>query len=126
MSGVVVRCKAESSAPGAPPSSCAGHAPVAIGSLKADFTNIPAGTKLTVGSILFKMLELPPESAQTDAAPKGTGAQLQTPASVRPTREGESRQGQGDSFSNIDIRVGKITKVRSSGISCLQAVSGDG
>lgn len=95
--------------------SCAGLAPVAIGSLKADFTNIPAGTKLTVGSILFKMLELPPEPAQTDAAPKGTGTQLQTPEAASPTREGESREGQGDSFSNIDIRVGKITKVRNGG-----------
>ena len=40
-----------------------------IGSLKADFTNIPPGSKLTVGSILFNMLELPEEAAAPEASP---------------------------------------------------------
>ena len=97
-----------------------------IGSLKADFTNIPPGTKLTVGSILFNMLDLPEGVAVTDAAAPGSGEQLQTksaakrapasngvaPASGSAAKVGEAGEGEGDSFSRIEIRVGRITKVR--------------
>lgn len=105
----------------------AGVAPVPIGALKTDFTNIPVGTKLTVGSILFKMLDLPEEasSAASEAvsALQGVGEQLQTrkaagPSAAKPNgngpakRTGGAEATEGDSFSRIEIRVGRISKVR--------------
>ena len=113
----------------------AGLAPVPIGSLKADFTNFPAGTKVTVGSILFGMLELPEEAAATAAAPGGSGEQLQTQAAASPAPAaangataskakskpkpkpkaaaagGGGQEAGGDPFSRIEIKVGRITKV---------------
>lgn len=105
-----------------------------IGSLKDDFTNIPEGTKLIVGSILFQKLELPSEA---NAAPacngKGEQAQPKTVASpgasagvarsggdTAKVAKGVSSEGtgkpgangEGDSFTRIDIRVGRVTKVR--------------
>lgn len=88
-----------------------------ISTLKSDFTNIPAGTKVTVGSILFGMLELPEEVVATDAAPAGTGERLQTQAVARPAAAavadggGGGHVGEGDPFSRIEIKVGRITKV---------------
>lgn len=105
---------------------CLGVAPVSIGSLKTDFTNIPPGTKLTVGSILFKILELPDETVVLEAATNGRGAgeQLQTQMAAKPAAAEAKRAtvasagsgggdggGEGDSFSRIEMRVGKITKV---------------
>lgn len=109
-----------------------------ISSLKADFTNFPPGTKVTVGSILFGMLELPEEVAATAAAPGGSGEQLQTQAAATPAPAAANggggastsskakakakpkpktkpatggQEAEGDPFSRIDIRVGRITKV---------------
>lgn len=107
-------------------------------SLKTDFTNIPAGTKVTVGSILFGMLDLPEEVVATEAAPGGAGEQLQTKSAAGPAatangggaapseakasakangkkqgaQGGGGEEAPGDAFSRIDIRVGRITKVR--------------
>ncbi len=114
-----------------------GLPPIPIGSLKTDFTNVPAGTKITVGSILFGMLELPEEAVATDAAAVGTGEQLQTqaaaapaaaavanggsgPATSKPKAKAKAKPAQsggggegaeGDPFSRIEIKVGRITKV---------------
>lgn len=116
----------------------AGAAPMAIGSLKADFNNIPPGSKLTVGSILFSMLDLPEEVAAPEPNPgaaPAAGEQLQTQSAGKrsQTQSGSSGAsgtapasgsvangggagaaglGEGDSFSRIEIRVGRITKVR--------------
>lgn len=104
-----------------------------IGALKDDFTNIPAGSKLTVGSILFNMLDLPPEEEAVSTAAAGAGEQLQiqtaggssatsnggavasAPKSKKPPKGaslGNSGELEGDSFSRIEIRVGRIVKVR--------------
>lgn len=119
-----------SSYPARPPPP--GLAPVPIGSLKTDFTNIPPGTRLTVGSILFSKLELPPETNAAVIAACGAEEQLKTrpaaapaAASARANGEAANEKGNGkvegrgggeaaseDSFSRIEIRVGRITKVR--------------
>lgn len=106
-----------------------------IGSLKADFNNIPPGTKLTVGSILFSMLDLPEEVAAPESNPgaaPAAGEQLQTQSAAKRSPDssgasgtapasgsvangggaGAAGGGEGDSFSRIEIRVGRITKVR--------------
>eukprot|EP00752_Nemacystus_decipiens_P011387 g10117.t1 len=114
-----------------------GLAPAPISSLKADFTNFPAGTKVTVGSILFGMLDLPEEVAATAVAPGGSGEQLQTQAAAspgpavanggggggasstsskpkpkpKPKPAGGGQEAEGDPFSRIEIKVGRITKV---------------
>lgn len=107
-----------------------------IGSLKADFTNIPPGTKLTVGSILFSMLDLPEETAAAEANPGAApvaGEQTKSAAKQSPdssyasgtapasgsvaiaggseAEAGAAGSGEGDSFSRIEMRVGRITKV---------------
>lgn len=105
-----------------------------ISSLKADFTNFPAGTKVTVGSILFGMLELPEEVVEkTEAAPGGSGEQLQTQAAAgpapaaangvggtstskakskpKPKQAAGGQEAEGDPFSRIEMKVGRITKV---------------
>ncbi|CAM9485685.1 unnamed protein product, partial [Hapterophycus canaliculatus] len=98
-----------------------GLSPVPTSSLKTDFTNIPSGTKVTVGSILFGMLDLPEEVVAPQAAPEGAGEQLQTKAAAGPaaagaaaagkTQGGAGEEAQGDAFSRIEMRVGRITKV---------------
>lgn len=97
--------------------------------LKTDFTNIPKGTKLTVGSILFSKLELPTEEPATSAPVSGQGEQLTTRKVSRPGGAGgeaaepaassgtggrgaTEEAAEGDSFTRIEIRVGRITKVR--------------
>lgn len=108
-----------------------------ISSLKADFTNFPAGTKVTVGSILFGMLDLPEEVAAAAAAPGSSGEQLQTQAAASPAAAVANGGGSestssskpkskpkpkpkpaaggqevgGDPFSRIEMRVGRIVKV---------------
>lgn len=81
------------------------------------------------------MLELPEEVAATDAAAAGTGEQLQTQAAAAPAAaavangggapapskpkakakakpaQGVAEGAEGDPFSRIEIKVGKITKV---------------
>lgn len=110
----------------------AGLAPLPIGALRSDFTNIPAGTRLTVGSILYKKLDLPEEEPSTAL---GTGEQRPTSAVSKPAAvangdeesgrrkelKGGTRANGGetrpdpaqDSFTRMDIRVGRITKVQS-------------
>lgn len=98
----------------------AGLPPVPIASLKPDFSNIPAGTKVTVGSILFGMLDLPDEVAASPAAPSGAGEQLQTQKAAKPAAVAVANGGgnggagggeaEGDPFSRIEIKVGRITK----------------
>lgn len=75
-----------------------------------------------MGSILFGMLDLPDEVAAIPAAPGGAGEQLQThkaakPAAVAVANGGGSGSGgaggeeaEGDPFSRIEIKVGRITK----------------
>ncbi|CAM9158865.1 unnamed protein product [Ectocarpus sp. 8 AP-2014] len=97
-----------------------GLPPVPIASLKPDFSNIPAGTKVTVGSILFGMLDLPDEVAAVPAAPGGAGEQLQTQKAAKPAAVAMANGGgsggagggeaEGDPFSRIEIKVGRITK----------------
>lgn len=105
-----------------------------ICSLKPDFTNLPAGTRVTVGSILFGMLELPEEVAAPESAPGGSGEQLQTQAAAspapavanggggatasskpkskpKPKPAAGGQEAAGDPFSRIEIKVGRITKV---------------
>lgn len=107
-----------------------------IDSLSTGFDNIPPGTALTVGSILFSKLDLPEVSSAPTAAPatNGAGEQLQTERSSRSTAPkgsvggdapaGGKGRGNGsgggaggaaadasDSFSRIEIRVGRIEKV---------------
>lgn len=115
-----------------PPSRAAGLPPVPIGLLKADFTNIPEGTKLTVGSILFQKLDLPTEAgtaatcngqetkAQTKPA-NGAGASKAARAATGAAKgaggvpvDAKGASEEGDSFTRIDIRVGRIVQVRKS------------
>lgn len=96
---------------------------MSICSLKTDFTNIPPGTKLTVGSILFKILDLPEEAGESEAPAKQvTGEKLQIQTAARPAVAAARGAaiaaagcggggGEEDSFSRIEIRVGRITKV---------------
>lgn len=104
-----------------------GQPPIAIKDLRPDFKNISAGTKTSVGRILYKKLDMPEEEGsegvQNNVAACASEAPLAKGKAVEPsaaaTKKDKKKKKpvadivgpEQDHFTKIDIRVGRITKV---------------
>lgn len=83
-----------------------GVAPVSAHNLRDDFYNIPTGTVVTLGEILFQKIEVAiPEASAVDAKPAAGKAKAGKNAAAVEEEVHEI------DFTKVDFRVGSITRV---------------
>lgn len=90
-----------------------GVAPVSAHNLRDDFYNIPTGTVVTLGDILFQKIEVAiTEASVADAKPAaGAGGGKGKPAKPAPKNAAVEEEVHEIDFTKVDFRVGRINKV---------------